>query len=598
MNITGIKLTHFLSHVDTELDLRECHPYLFIGENGAGKSSLVKDAITFTLFGESRASGAGDDLIYNEEKSLRTEIRFNVKEAEYRVVRKRERSKKTDISLYLFQDNRWIEKTNVTNTLTQIDIENIVGFNYNTFAVSACLEQNSRLNFSELTPKQCKDIVMKILEIDKYNDYEKVVRDRIRNLEIELRAPEERIELNGLKIKKYENIENELKKLQEEKSRLAETIQGQEIEIVVQKVRVEKYITELEKSIQEAEGKTEELRVTYKVKETELNKAIQDISISGSEILRLQQRIKKMKEIGSKCPTCESEIADEHVQSILTDIVKELDAQQKSREQASTIHTIVQKEITTIEEEGKSLKLVENTRELRIQQAKLSDLSNTKPLEALKASLQGVELDIVRREQEANNKNELTTEIENDFKKIEKIKYEIINNTILQEAFGKNGIPAMVISNITTELEINTNALLRELTNKNLSVRFITEKNLKVSKELSDTLEIKIKNNFIERPYQLYSGGEKYRIDLAIRLAISQILARRNNFKLETLIIDEPSGLDRKGLTDFKDVLQKLSSTFKKILVVSHLTELIDDNGSTFKAIEVKSNNGVSFVKD
>lgn len=597
MNITGIKLKRFLSHVDTEIDLNASKPYLFVGPNGAGKSSLVKDAITYTLFGESRASGAGDDLIYNEEKSLETEIRFNVKDQSYRVIRKRERGKRTEIFIYQLKDSLWVDKTNVTSTLTQIDIENIVGFNYNTFAVSACLEQNSRLNFSELTPKQCKDIIMKILEIDKYNDYEKVVRDRLRNLETDLRAPEERIELNGLKLKKYESTEDELKSLKKEKQSLQETIVSKEAEKEVQLFNTKQSIEALEKEIKNAEGKTEELRVSYKAKEAELNTIIQTISLSGSEILRLNQRIKKMQDIGSKCPTCESAIADEHVKKILDEIVEDLHAHTADKLEASAKYEELQKEVTAIEEQGKALKLVENTRELRTLQTKLVEINETKPVEALNASLQVVELNIVRREQEVNNKTELEKEIKDDKKKIDLIKYEITNNTILQEAFGKNGIPAMVISNITTELEINTNALLRELTNKNLSVRFVTEKNLKVSKELSDTLEIKIKNDFIERPYQLYSGGEKYRIDLAIRLAISQILARRNNFKLETLIIDEPSGLDKKGLTDFKDVLLKLSDTFKKILVVSHLTELVDDNGSIFKAVEVRSSNGVSFVK-
>ena len=124
-----------------------------------------------------------------------------------------------------------------------------------------------------------------------------------------------------------------------------------------------------------------------------------------------------------------------------------------------------------------------------------------------------------------------------------------------------------------------------------------TEKNLKTTDALSDTLEIVIRDGVLERPYSMYSGGEKYRIDMAIRLALSKILARRNNFRLETLIVDEPAGLDSEGLNSFKDTICKLSKDFKKIFVVSHLTELVEDAQGKFKVVEVSASNGISTVK-
>lgn len=598
MEILGIKLKNFLSHVDTEINFSDSAPYLFIGPNGAGKSSAIKDSITWVLFGESRAKGAGDDLIYDNEKKVTGEVRLKVNNDTYRIVRDRERGKKTDLSLFKLVDGVYKDISNVTMGRTQQDVEKILGFNYQIFAVSACLEQNSRLNFSELTPKECKDTIMQILEIDKYNDYEKIAREKSSSLETEIREIENRIGVNTEKIKKYSESKDSLSQFKASLVSLNEQkeIRIEEIKTIEEAIKLK--VNEIESKISGYQNRVEELRVLYKAKESESLEFAKDISVSGAEINRLTQKILKIKKLGNKCPTCELEIEGNHIDKLLLDTQNELKQQEKLQKEITPKFEKAQTDIEKIETEGKSFKILENQKELKGLNESLVELANDKVLQTLKDSIQGIEKSVQFYKQEVTNEEELMTEIKVDKEKIGTIKVQVEEYAVLQHAFGKSGIPAMIISNITNELEISTNAILRELTNKNIAVKVATEKNLKAKDELVDTLQIVIRNGLLERPYQLYSGGEKYRIDLAIRLALSKILARRNNFRLETLIIDEPAGLDKDGLVSFKDTLYRLSKLFKKIFVVSHLTELIDDTQGRFKIVEVKNNNGVSFVKN
>ena len=74
-----------------------------------------------------------------------------------------------------------------------------------------------------------------------------------------------------------------------------------------------------------------------------------------------------------------------------------------------------------------------------------------------------------------------------------------------------------------------------------MSIRFITQKEYKDSSrdDLRETLEIQISDTAGMRDYEMYSGGEAFRINFAIRLALSEILAQRAGARLQTLVVDE-----------------------------------------------------------
>jgi len=146
----------------------------------------------------------------------------------------------------------------------------------------------------------------------------------------------------------------------------------------------------------------------------------------------------------------------------------------------------------------------------------------------------------------------------------------------LTAAFGKNGIQAMIIENAIPELEDEANVILAQLSNEKTTISLESVRELK-SGDARETLDIKIHDDTGIRPYELYSGGETFRIDFAIRIALSKLLAYRAGARLKTLIIDEGFGTqDEEGLEKLVQAINAIQNDFDKILVITHLSLLKD----------------------
>jgi len=147
----------------------------------------------------------------------------------------------------------------------------------------------------------------------------------------------------------------------------------------------------------------------------------------------------------------------------------------------------------------------------------------------------------------------------------------------LERAFGKDGVPALLIEQALPEIEETTNDLLSRLTNGQMSFSFLTQREFKDPKrgDLRETLDIVISDSAGERDYEMFSGGEAFRINFSIRLALSEVLARRAGARLQTLVIDEGFGSqDAQGRQRLVEAINLVRDDFAKILVITHLEEL------------------------
>jgi len=146
----------------------------------------------------------------------------------------------------------------------------------------------------------------------------------------------------------------------------------------------------------------------------------------------------------------------------------------------------------------------------------------------------------------------------------------------LRTAFSKNGIPAMIIETAIPELEGAANNLLQRMTNGRMGLRLATQRE-KVTGGVAETLEIQIADELGTRNYEMYSGGEAFRINFALRVALSQLLARRAGAHLRTLFIDEGFGTqDEEGRNRLVEAIVAIQDDFDLILVITHIDELRD----------------------
>jgi len=146
----------------------------------------------------------------------------------------------------------------------------------------------------------------------------------------------------------------------------------------------------------------------------------------------------------------------------------------------------------------------------------------------------------------------------------------------LRLAFGKKGIPAMIIEAAIPEIEFEANQILARMTDGRMHVRFDTQRET-LKGDTVETLDINIADELGTRPYDLFSGGEAFRVDFAIRIALSKLLARRAGAQLQLLVIDEGFGTqDAEGRERLVQAITSIQDDFARILVITHIEELKD----------------------
>ncbi len=145
----------------------------------------------------------------------------------------------------------------------------------------------------------------------------------------------------------------------------------------------------------------------------------------------------------------------------------------------------------------------------------------------------------------------------------------------LRTAFGKHGIPSLIIEETLPEIEERANRILDRLTDGRMHVRLETLKEKK-SGGTKETLEIIITDEQgMPRPYETFSGGESFRVNFALRVALAQLLAERSGVRVRTLVIDEGFGTqDEEGIERLVEAIQSIREDFAKVLVITHLERL------------------------
>ena len=150
--------------------------------------------------------------------------------------------------------------------------------------------------------------------------------------------------------------------------------------------------------------------------------------------------------------------------------------------------------------------------------------------------------------------------------------------TDLAQAFGKGGVQALLIEAAIPRLEEETNLLLRRMTDGRMSIKIETQRDRRgpAGRDGSvETLDILIADELGTRSYEMFSGGESFRVDFALRIALSKLLAWRAGAPLPTLFIDEGFGTqDAEGRDRILDVIRSIEPDFQRILVVTHLDEI------------------------
>ncbi len=716
----SLTLSNFTSYGEgvPELDFTKFHLAAISGTNGAGKSSLL-DAITWCVWGWSRAGDSSDQLVRLGARDMSVEFSFELDDHQFTV--KRRRSTKSGGSTAL---ELWSSSNNLTEgtiKTTQEKIINLLHLSFETFTNSSFLRQGHADEFTTKGPNDRKRILADILGLAHYDQLEEKAKEKIKEadnklklleyqlleIEAELSQKEQSQEKKILAEKKINEVETqitilekELKNLQEQKATLSATseqqnklkqtlneLQTELNDILSQgKTRADQ-IKNLEAQLLELpdfDEKLKMLKLLEKEKEAysqglqkklglenKLNLLNSAVALKNQQKQTLEKKLSEIKthlealeKDVAKCPTCGQLINMEQKTKVKDEY---LNGQAKLKKELFEIKINEDEEISKLEIQIKDLKLddskyqeiTQKINQLASLQEKREKLiaaqatlesekkvvvelrglftnkkSQIEKLEQEVNKLPNLASDLARLQDETNRKaahlnslrleekearnllgqaTELISRVEQLEKlykqrQIEKLEFQKEKESYeeLALAFGKKGIQAMIIETAIPEIEDEANRLLDRLTDGRMKVRFDTQRETKTKVATIDgekahgtveTLDIIISDEMGERPYENYSGGEQFRVNVAIRLALSKLLTRRAGAKLQFLVIDEGFGTqDAEGRTKMVEVLDTIKNDFEKILIITHLEELKEEfpirievsknaAGSTFEVI-------------
>ncbi len=195
--------------------------------------------------------------------------------------------------------------------------------------------------------------------------------------------------------------------------------------------------------------------------------------------------------------------------------------------------------------------------------------------------VKGQSLNAVTMREQARYQIEQIVKAEEDIKSMELEIFKTNEDVQLYEelasAFGRNGIQALMIERAVPMLENTAKELLARLSDNKMTIKLeLKEGRIDRATGLpSEELNITISDEQGTRSYETFSGGETFRIDFAIRIAMSKLLASRSGSPLPILFIDEGFGSqDTIGQGRLIEVIQSISEDFEKIIVITHIDSM------------------------
>ena len=349
-------------------------------------------------------------------------------------------------------------------------------------------------------------------------------------------------------------------------------------------------LTELERAITdwEAEGKQALATIKQQLAEhgyateaqtklTELNTQIEAVGYESEAHDSARAELEKLTELPAQYQQLkQAEAAVKPLQDALLDLAKQQTEQETAVADLKAERETAVAELEKLTADGGDIKSVED----EVFHLREEQVQANRKVGAAQQRLDVLDDLRVRRTQLEAQKEECS-------RQIQRLK-------LLEKACGKSGVQALLIEQALPEIEERANELLDRLTGGEMRLLFSTQKKLKSRDAVAETLEIKISDPAGERPYENFSGGEQFRVNFAIRLALSQLLAHRSGARLQTLVIDEGFGSqDPNGRQRLVEAINTIEKDFAVIMIITHIDELRD---AFPQRIEVEKRPSGSFI--
>ena len=557
-----VRWKNFLSTGNTfiEIPLDKDSTTLIIGENGAGKSTIL-DALCFGLFGKPFRNINKPQLLNTVNgRSCLVEVEFDVGRKNVKVVR----GIKPNVFEIYVNGKMYNQDANVRDYQKYLE-QQILKLNYQSFTQVVILGSSTFVPFMQLKARHRREVVEEILDIQIFSLMNMLLKQKLKSIDEEMRNVNYEFELTSEKISLQENY---IEDLEANKNKILEEKISQSSEMD-NKLFIKK---ETIRNLEERNG--------------ELAKEISDISKTQNRFEKLkgiQATLKEKHRAHTKlidffenntdCPTCQQHI-DETFKNNMID---------NKKDAASKVSFGMQELVDELATTEKTLaycndvisRIQETTVEIAKENSSIVELEkyNTK----IKTEIEHLQTDNVEKE---------------DHEKLKSLKKELALIDKQKSKLREDKTYSEAARNMLTDTGIKTKIIKQYLPIMNKLINtYLTSMEFYVNFTLNENFEESIKSRYRDDfTYASFSEGEKMRIDLALLFTWRAVAKMKNSTNTNLLILDEifDSSLDNTGTDEFLKILNTLGN--ENVFVISHKQDALADKfRNTIKFEKVKN---------
>ena len=545
-----IRWKNFLSTGDyfTEVSLNNSPTTLIVGDNGAGKSTIL-DALTFSLFGKSFRKINKPQLVNSvNSKDCVIEIDFKIGKTDYQI----RRGIKPNIFEIYINGKMLDQDAKIRDSQVYLE-ETILKLNYKSFTQTVILGSATFVPFMQLSANDRRDIIEDILDIKIFSSMNDILKAKASILKDSLFTNEKNRELQDYKIELQDRTIEDAKNNKKNSIKLLkEKIKDKKTEQATFKKSNKKLLVERDDLIQEIVDESTMTKNRKKFEKLE-NQLSNNISKIDKEV--------EWFDNNDVCSTCKQNIDENHKNCIATE------KSDKKTEIENALKSIAQ-EINTV---NTRISIIENKKTQILSLRSVID-QNTHKDEFIQKNIEEFESEIEAAESDHGNVKTLEKELKELRKILKELDEERRDLTDTKNYY-------VVASQFLKDTGVKTSIVKYYLPIMNKLInKYLQEMDFYVNFTMDEKFSENIKSRGREGfTYASFSEGEKMRVDLALLFTWREIAKMKNSVNTNLLILDEvfDSSLDATGTDEFLKLLNALGGN--NVFVISHKGDILFD---------------------
>ena len=531
----------------TEIQLDKNKSTLIIGENGAGKSTML-DAICFALYGKPFRKINKPQLLNSiNQKALEVEVSFDISTNKYLI----KRGMKPNI-FEIWKNGELLNQDAASRDYQVYLEQNILKMNFKSFGQVVVLGSSTFVPFMQLPSQHRREIIEDLLDIQIFSTMNILLKDKINNNKTDITDIKYKIELLNNNIESAKSHNESIRRIKEtEVSKIKEKIKDRVTYIEDQNSYIESWNVTIDDLLTTI---TDESDVKQKL--LNVTDVVNKLNIKQSKLLKEVS----FYENHDSCPTCKQGIDHEFKDGTITD----------HRIKMSQIGD-GQSELTIkIEKFQSRLKEIESVKN-EIAAANLSASEHRANVKLAMSVLKGLKTELESAEEEVEAI---------DMSKIEDLQIQLGLCHTKQSELSQDRETLSVVSSMLKDGGIKTRIIKQYVPVMNKLInKYLSAMDFFVQFELNENFEETIKSRFRDVfSYGSFSEGEKLRIDLALLFTWRAVSKLRNSVTTNILIMDEimDSSLDNAGTEEFLKIINELTSD-SNVFIISHKGDQLYD---------------------